>query len=317
MKKRDFYHTVGFGALNVDRLGKVDEVLVDGETVVSQEKRGAGGSAANTISALAELGWRTAHIGVVGNDQEGQLLFSDFENRGVDISLIAKKNGSSGVILGLTDNCGNRALYIFPGVNSELSNLDILRPNKLSTQFLHLSSFVNQKELGYQQLYCQIKFVSQIAPEIKVSIVPGMIYARLGITRLEPLFTNCHYIFLTREELKILFDKAELEEAERLLSPKTEAVIITAGTEGVYWITREKKGHIPAFEVELVDSTGAGDILVAGFLHGQLLGLDARSSVIAGNLLASYYVQQLGAREGCPSNQEFDQRLERIIYESE
>lgn len=316
MKERNFYDAIGFGALNVDRLGSVPQVLRNGETIVEKETRASGGSAANTIAALAELGLRTAYIGAVGEDQEGRILLSDFEKRGVDTSLIAKKDGSSGAVLGLTDSLGNRALYIFPGVNSELSDLDLPQPEQFSTRVFHLSSFVNQERLNYQQLDCQIKLASQMDPETKVSLVPGVIYAVLGISRLKPLLANCHYIFLAREELSILFGSGYLNEAKRLLNHKTEAVVVTAGAEGAYLLTKETQEQLPAFPVELVDATGAGDIFAAGFLHGQLTGLDGRSSVIEGNLLASYYVQEMGAREGFPPRQEFNERLREAIYEN-
>lgn len=83
-------------------------------------------------------------------------------------------------------------------------------------------------------------------------------------------------------------------------------------------VTNEGREFLPSFRVEgETHPTGAGDAFAAGFLYGQFRGWDFHSSAVAGNLLASYCVQKMGAREGIPSKQEFEQRLEGVIYENQ
>ncbi|MBU2009680.1 MAG: carbohydrate kinase family protein, partial [Chloroflexi bacterium] len=103
---------VGLGAMNLDRLLRVEKIVREGEAPVEGMLLAPGGSAANTIYALARLGVATGFIGAVGDDEEGRRLIADLEGQGVDTSHIAVKPGvPTGTIFGLVDKKGHRSLY--------------------------------------------------------------------------------------------------------------------------------------------------------------------------------------------------------------
>ncbi|UCD54224.1 MAG: carbohydrate kinase family protein, partial [Dehalococcoidia bacterium] len=81
----------GLGALNMDYLYKVERIVEDGETVVTETKSSPGGSAANTIYGLAKLEVSTGFAGVIGGDTEGKILLKDFQEVGVDTTQIRVK----------------------------------------------------------------------------------------------------------------------------------------------------------------------------------------------------------------------------------
>src|SRR4030042_1069357 len=111
---------VGFGAMNIDRLYRVDELVVDGEQLVADFASFPGGSAANTIYGLAKLGVKTGFVGAVGNDESGKDLLNDFKAAAVDTSQIKFKKTATGSTICLSDKLGRRAIYVSPGANSLL-----------------------------------------------------------------------------------------------------------------------------------------------------------------------------------------------------
>ena len=86
---------IGMGAMNMDHLYQVERILSDGQAPVKNFQLLPGGSAANTIYALAKLGIKTGFIGAVGDDEIGHKLLEDFESVGVDTSHIAIKSGKT------------------------------------------------------------------------------------------------------------------------------------------------------------------------------------------------------------------------------
>ncbi|MFH1087710.1 MAG: PfkB family carbohydrate kinase, partial [Chloroflexota bacterium] len=116
---------VGFGALNMDSILQVTEIVTEGEAVVHDVKQYPGGSAANTTYALARLGMSAGFVGAVGNDSNGKKLVHALARVGVDTAEIKTKQAATGTALCLSDTLGRRAIYLHPGANGLLSPQDV------------------------------------------------------------------------------------------------------------------------------------------------------------------------------------------------
>ena len=145
---------IGFGALNVDKLYKVGHIAeIDGESFIKGEEQSPGGSAANTIIGLSRLGCSTSYIGKIADDEEGDLLEYNLMVNDVYLTnLIYSDGGNSGKVLGFVSDEGDRALYVDPGVNDDISIDEINPLNVNACRILHYTSFVGdsfnaQKEL--------------------------------------------------------------------------------------------------------------------------------------------------------------------------
>ncbi len=147
------FDVVGFGALNVDLLFKVQKIAgAEEESFIENYTEACGGSAANTIVGLARLGCKTGFIGKVANDREGKLQIDCFTNEGVDTSgIIQSTKGKSGSVMGFVDKKGARALYINSGVNDTIEPREINYSYLSQTKFVHFSSFVGEKSLRAQK----------------------------------------------------------------------------------------------------------------------------------------------------------------------
>ena len=121
------FDVVGFGALNVDMLFKVEKLAgAEEESFIEDYTEACGGSAANTMVGLARLGCKTGFIGKVANDREGKLQIDCFKTEGVDTNgIIEATKGKSGSVMGFVDKKGARALYINSGVNDTIEPREI------------------------------------------------------------------------------------------------------------------------------------------------------------------------------------------------
>ncbi|MDH5460498.1 MAG: PfkB family carbohydrate kinase, partial [Candidatus Bathyarchaeota archaeon] len=216
------FDAVGFGALNVDKLFKVNKIAsAEEESFVTGFEEACGGSAANTIVGLARLGCKVGFIGKVADDREGGMLLEDFRREGVDTQgIIVAKRGRSGTAMGFVDKKGERALYVDPGVNDTIEIDEINKEYAFQTRFLHLTSFVGEKSFQTQKRLFEI-----LPKNVKVSLDIGELYARKGLEALEPILNRTFVMMPNAKELQILTKKTDYKRNAELLLEKGVKII--------------------------------------------------------------------------------------------
>jgi ribokinase len=301
---------IGFGAMNADRLYRLERILVDGEAAVEEFKVLSGGSAANTIYALAKLGVSTGFVGAVGDDEEGRMLLRDFGEVGVDTSRVEVEIGAStGSALCLSDRQGRRSLYISSGANGLLNGDDVNLEYINQARILHLSSFVHQRQLEIQRAV-----VDSLAPSVKLSFSPGAIYDSKGLEEMAALMRRTWILFANMEEIKQLTGEDNFRTgAYRCLEKGCHIVAVTLGKDSAGFISDgETEYTIPALEQKhteaIADTTGAGDAFAAGFLWGLLRGKELEECGRLGSIVAQCSLTRLGARAGLPTPSELSQK---------
>jgi len=292
------FDVVCFGALNMDRLYKVDRIAKEGEErLIIDFMEAPGGSAANTAAGLARLSVKTGFIGKVANDREGQLLLEDFRREGVDTDgVIVSREGRSGVVMGYVDEKGERALYVDSGVNDSLGFEEINVEHAGSTKFLHLTSFVGDKPFTAQR-----KLVEALSGKrVKVSFDPGDLYARKGLAALKPILERSFIVFPNENELRLLTGEGYENGSKALINLGVSIVAVKLGGRGCYVTDGEESHLIEPYKVKVVDTTGAGDAFCTGFLYGLINNEGLRECGSLGNFVASRCITKIGAREGLP-----------------
>jgi len=306
---------IGLGALNMDYLYKVERIIVDGETVVSDAVSSPGGSAANTIYGIAKLGVKSGFAGVVGGDADGKTLIKDFQNAGVDTSQIkVKRRAKTGAVLCLTDNLGRRSLYVVPGANNLLTidDLDLTYINQ--AKMLHFSSFADERQ--FQVL---LKLVKRLNSSVKVSFAPGALHASKELKALASILSRTHVLFINRDEIKKLTGKDFVAGAETCLKQGCHIVAVTLGKGESYknviatsYIRDAEHKYIVEANtrdtVSEVDTTGAGDAFAAGFLYGLLKDKKLEECGRIGDIVARFCIAKMGARAGLPDPAQLAQR---------
>jgi ribokinase len=294
----DRFEVVGFGALNVDKLFKVDKLArAEEESTIQHYEETCGGSAANTTVGLARLGCKVGFIGKVGCDREGDLLIQDFSAEGVDTAgTIRIEQGKSGSVLGFVDKKGARALYIDPGVNDTIRFDEINVEYAAQAHFLHLTSFV-----GGESFQAQNRLLSALPSSAKVSFDPGALYARKRFTRLEHIIRRTYVLMPNAIELELLTGETDYcNGADFMIGRGVKIVAVKLGSDGCYITDGRERHLIEAFNVRVVDTTGAGDAFCAGFLYGLVNKKSIYECGKLGNFVASRCVMKMGARTGLP-----------------
>ena len=325
---------VGFGALNLDHLYAVPQLIQDGGVEVLRSSSQPGGSAANTVYGLAKLGLRCGFVGVVGDDDAGRALLASFQEAGVDTSGIRSKPGATtGQTICVTAGQGQKAIYIVPGANSLLNAHEVDLSYLGGARYVHISSFVGEDAFSQQ-----LRVVEKLPAQAKVSFALDALYARRGLEVMSPLLKRCAFLVANAEELQELTGEELPAAAHACLRLGCETVVVTFGsgrkerhrhtagnthnTSAALIVTRRRAGGGPEFiehtvpaprthEGPIVDTTGAGDAFAAGFLFGLIQEHDLPMCGALGHTAAGFSLGSLGARAGLPTRQELLARFEQ------
>jgi len=324
--KKPRFDVIGFGALNLDHVYAVPQLVIDGSVQVTASSVEAGGSAANTIYALAKLGKRCGFVGVIGDDEAGRMILDSFHQVGVDTSGIAVCTGTAtGQTICITAGQRQKAIYILPGANDLLSPDSIDMSYLSDTRYIHLSSY-----LGESALRCQLDIVKSLPDQVGTSLALDAAYAGHGLQVLSDLLQRCSILFANADELQQLtgqdlhsaieacldigckvvaatFGAGKPEERKASASSSQEATACTIAAKPSHG-HRTREYTVPAVRTHsgaTVDTIGAGDAFAAGFLFGLLqrkYSLPACGAL--GHTAAGFCLTEPGARKGLPTKRD-------------
>ena len=310
------HDVVGLGAMNMDHLYSVRNIVMDGEDVVEDSGAFPGGSAANTVYGLGRLGVRTGFVGIVGDDDDGARLVSDLKSVAVDTSRIAVSPGArSGAVLCLTDRAGRRSMYVSPGANSLLSFSHIDLGYLNTARFVHISSFVHDDQFGLQ-----MKVLGSMLSLARISFSPGALYASKGLKTLTPLLEKTHVLFVNQREIEQMTGGNYVKGSRECIKRGCGIVVVTFGSgfvvgerRTIVSYIRDQAGEYEVEPVEMswqphLETTGAGDAFAAGFLYGQLSKKNVRDCAVIGDIMARFCITRRGARPGLPTLEDLSRR---------
>jgi ribokinase len=285
---------LGIGALNVDYIFSVEELVIDGETAVLEFYKSPGGSAVNTITLLRQLGIPTVCFGVLGDDEDGEFFQNCLARKEVELK-IKKVHGFTGRAFIFVDRLGRRSIYVMPGVNLRLEEIDYPSLERFDFNWVHATSLVGERAFKKQ-----FEWLLSLSDEIKISFSPGNLYSKLGLKTLEPLLKKTYVLFLNRDELFMIAGKKSTvkfkEALERLHDTGVRLIAVTLGKKGALISDGRKVIKAPSMAEKVIDTTGAGDAFSAGVLYGLIKNLEPEECLRLGNYLAGKVVGVWGSQ---------------------
>lgn len=297
---------IGWGALNVDRLCKVNEFApMDGETFIYDETKSCGGSASNTIIGTAKLGLKSGYVGKIGSDSNGQMMKEYLIENNVNTDHLIESDGETGEVIGFVDNEGNRKLYVTPKINDKIYNEDINRDYLLDSKVLHLTSFVGLNPED-PSINTQFELLDELSSNITISFDPGMLYVNRGKEFMDKLISYTDILLINESELLITTQEEDFEKAVEKIAPKVDILVVKRSINGSFIKKDDEEYNIGIFKVDTVDTTGAGDAYNAGFLFGYINGYSLEESGIIGSYIAAQSTTKTGATEAIPNIQDID-----------
>jgi ribokinase len=199
------------------------------------------------------------------------------------------------------DRHQDRFLFVRGNANSTLTaeeiNFDMLK----DIVWVHLTSFIGESPFEAQKV-----LLKRLDSSVKVSMDPGEIYAKKGLSKIEPLITRCNILFLTEREIGLLTRQDLHTGVESLLKAGPSVIVCKRGSQGSHVFTEQRDFEVPAVRVEVVDNTGAGDVYNAGFLAGIFSEKSLEESALFATMVAAKSVTGYG-RECYPTREDLEE----------
>lgn len=235
-----------------------------------------GGAPANVACGLVKLGTSSGFVGCVGEDEPGTALVNLIETLGVNVTGIQRHpTAPTRQVYVLRSESGDRSFAGFGSYNTTEFADTRLQAADLPLNLLEEADFlvVGTLELAYPKSREAITRALHIAEQHHVKILVDINwrpvfwpYPELAPQVILDFLKHVDFVKLSEEEAELLFNTTDPGAIAQQLN-HCEGVLVTAGEKGCGYFLSENQGHLPAFAVDVVETTGAGDSFVAGFVH--------------------------------------------------
>jgi len=312
------YNVFGIGNALVDIVTEVDDqflkdhniekglmTLVDEEHQtrvsnainMSKSNKQCGGSAANSIIAVSQFGGSSYYSCKVANDELGNFYKKDLNDNGVDSNLHdGLESGITGKCLVMTAEDASRTMNTFLGITSDYSRSEINEAALKDSQYLYIEGYLVTSENGQDAM----KHAKKLAEDNGVHTAltfsdPSMVkYFRDPMESV--VGASVDLLFCNEEEAMLYTGKDNLAEAREVLKKDAKKFVITQGKNGAMIFDGDTFIDIEPYNVQAIDTNGAGDSFAGAFLYGITNGKSYADSGKLASLASSKVVTQFGPR---------------------
>jgi sugar/nucleoside kinase (ribokinase family) len=293
----DDMRAIAMGVHVLDVLVRPVEEIPEGQggTLVEQIRITAAGSAGGAALVLAKLGAEVRSAGAIGTDAVGDMLLGLLQRDGVDTSLLLRRDDvqTSASVLPIRPT-GERPAFHVVGANATYGPDDAPWDAIGEATHLHLGG----PEFMGGEAAAQILSRARAGGAVTSAdiLAPG----DMGVLEwIAPILPHLDYLLPNDEQVLGFTGESDLAAGCRALVERgAGCVVATRGGEGVLIVDGDGEEAVPAFEVDVVDTTGCGDAFSAGFLRGLALGRDRRAAAQLGCATAALVAQGLGTDHG-------------------
>ena len=269
----------------------------------------SGGSVANSVIALAQLGGQAAFIGCVGDDRYGLFYEKEFQELGIDIGNPILVGESTGTCLCLITPDAERTMRVCLAVNSHLSARHVDERRIRNAEWLFVEGYVlANPNTGQGAVREAIRLAKKHGVKVAVTASEAFIVTGFGDAFGEAL-KQADLLVCNTSEACAVSGASTAEEAFTKLGQVVPSAVVTAGPHGAFVRHQGVEAHVPAFRCEPTDLTGAGDMLAGAFLYGITHDVAPDRAARAACYLAMKVITQVGARLHHGTRQFWDEAL--------
>jgi sugar/nucleoside kinase (ribokinase family) len=265
---------------------------IDKKSSHLKRERASGGSAANTIHGLANLGIETAFIGTVGDDETGRFFSKDMINSGIKPMLNLSKTTSSGIANAMISPDGERTFGTYLGASIELSPKNISVDLFNGYSIIYVEGYLVQ---NHELLEKILKTAKEAGTEVALDLASYNVVED-NLDFLKMMVEQYVDILFANEEEAKAFTGKEPEEALEELSKVVKLVVVKIGSRGSLIKSGDTIVKVGTEKTKVVDTTGAGDLFAAGFLYGYINNLSLKRAGEIGSMLAAKVIADYGAK---------------------
>lgn len=270
----------------------------DEKTVATALLTCGGGPASNAAVTVTRLGYRSAFAGYLGNDAWGDMHVRELVDAGIDTSLIVRGAAATPLSVVLIQPNGKRALINYRGDTPHLP--------ENSVDFSGLMAKVMLFD-GHEPLLSEPLARDARAKGVKTVLDAGSVHMD---TR--TLLSQVDYLICSEKFAREFTGETNAVIAAQRLNAFAPHVVITLGERGLVWRNAQDSGSLPAFQVEVVDTTGAGDAFHGAFAACLAANRTWRDTLYYASAVAALCCTRTGARTGIPNRREVDEFLGSI-----
>ena len=296
---------VGFGENSVDVVYRLPRYPQPGTATskVAIERRNVrpGGQVTTTLATCAALGLPTRYVGTFGNDDHAAIIRAELELRGVDVSLAERREAPNRYAVILIDSSdpesGERLILFQRDVRLAMSAADVRREWIAGAALLHVDATDIDAAIALARMARQAGIdvtcdIDEVTPETRT------------------LLDAVTIPILAEPVPAMLSGESDPERALRALRRHHAGrLIVTLGDRGSAMLDGDRYLHVPGYAVDVVDSTGAGDVFRGAFIHSLLQGDEPERQLQFANAAAAIACTREGAMPGVPDRAD----VERVL----
>jgi len=261
-------------------------------------KKISGGSSANTVVCLAELGNDVQFIGRVKNDQFGDFFSSDIKKSKTIFNTPPTNAGAStahSIILITPDAQRTMCTYLGASIEFEAKDIDFSKLKE--SKYLYLEGYLWDSQLAKNAFLKAAEIAKQSNTKIILSLSDSFCVDRHRKSFLELIDEYVDIVFCNESEVLSLLREDKLANCQGDLSSLCELVVVTLGSNGSLIINKNQIEVITSINKgKVIDTTGAGDIYAGGFIHGLINNYSLKKCGELGSICAGHIITQLGSR---------------------
>lgn len=256
----------------------------------------SGGSVANSMIAVAQLGGKSAVCCNLADDEYGRFYRQECMDLGIRVPVPLAGSGATGTCVVLITPDAERTMRTSLGVSTELAPHHLDAETIADSHWLFVEGYVfSNSEDGISAVSEAIRVAKKADTKIALTCSDAWVVSGFD-TPLRKALESTALVFANEEEAQALTDGSNVIEAGRVLKDKFPHVVLTAGSKGAYLWWEGEEFHVPAFDCEPRDLTGAGDMFAGSFLYGITHGLAPADAAHRACFLSSRVISQVGAR---------------------
>lgn len=261
-------------------------------------KRACGGSAANTMIAVAQFGGKSFYSCKVANDETGQFYYQDLLNEGVATNLTEtnRRDGVTGKCLVMVTPDADRTMNTYLGITETLSVDEVCEKAIQDSEWVYMEGYLVTSDTG-RAAAIRAREIAQ-SHGVQTSLTfsdPNMVkFFKEGLG--EMMGGRVNLLFCNESEAKLFTDKGDVPSAAESLKNIADRFVITLGPEGALVYDGSRFIDIPVFQTQAIDTNGAGDLFAGAFLHSITSGKSFEEAGKFASLAASKVVSKYGPR---------------------
>lgn len=258
----------------------------------------SGGSGANTMAGIANLGGTSFYTGKVARDTNGEFYRQDMVKGGIhfDINPAERSDGPTGTCVVLTTPDAERTMYTHLGVSVTLQPEDIVEEKIKDSKFIYLEGYLWDAEGPRAAVKHAANLAKKHGVKTSFTMSDGFLVERYKEDFRSFLKESVDLVFCNADEARQFLGLDSLTDCAKILGEMCELVFVTHGKDGALAVEKGNITEVPGFKVDAIDTNGAGDAFAAGALVGLSRNASMEKSARLGNFLASKVVQIHGPR---------------------